>query len=160
MQLSEIYIVDFEPEHFARITLRKEDALDIKGLETEALLRGWVDGRSVLYGDQVVCFYGVSINDGVGQIWSVTSPLAERLPLLITRIGQGLVKSLIRYGCHRVEVFCHVKNKRSLRWLTRCLGFRVEGLLRQSGPNRQDRYILAIVNKETIQHPCNNVQGE
>ncbi|MDL2291289.1 GNAT family N-acetyltransferase [Desulfovibrio sp. OttesenSCG-928-F20] len=145
MQKSEIQIVDFEAEHFRRITLRPEDALDIRGIDEEQLLKAWAGARTLLCNGQVVLFYGSGIHQGTGYLWTVTSALAQRLPLLITRLGQGLVRSLFNSGCHRVEAFCHCDNHRSLNWLQRCLGFQIEGLLRQSGPNRQNRYILSIV---------------
>lgn len=140
-----ISIVDFEPEHFRRIRLRREDARDLQGLPEEGLLEAWQGGRTLLYGGEVVLFYGTGMHQGTGYIWTVTSDLVEKLPLLVTRLGLGMIRALFKSGCHRIEVFCHAQNQRSLNWLTRSLGFRVEGLLRKSGPNLQDRYILAIV---------------
>lgn len=140
-----IKIVDFEPEHYQRIRLRREDARDLQGLSEESLFEAWKGGRTLLYGDEVVLFYGTGIHQGTGYIWTVTSDLVGKLPLLVTRLGLNMIRALFKSGCHRIEVFCHSKNQRSLNWLTRSLGFRVEGLLRKSGPNRQDRYILSIV---------------
>lgn len=92
--------------------------------------------------------YSSVLDEGVGLIWAVTSPLTERLSLLVTRLGRTHIQALFDAGAHRVEAYCHRENRRSLRWLTRSLGFTVEGLMRRSGPNGQDRYLLSVLPEE------------
>lgn len=141
-------IVPFVPEHYRRMRLRKEDAADLAGLSPASLVSGWSGGSTVLLGDAPAFLYGALLDEGVGVIWAVTSPLTGRLGLLITRIGRETVRTLFDRGAHRVEAYCHKDNTRSLRWLTRCLGFTVEGLMRRCGPNRQDRYLLSVLPDE------------
>lgn len=141
-------IVPFAPEHFARLRLRPEDAADLAGIPAARLVRGWAGGSTVLLGETPAFVYGSLYDDGVGLIWAATSPLADVLPLLLTRLGRSLVGRLFEQGAHRVEAYCHKHNTRSLRWLTRSLAFHVEGLMRRSGPNGQDRYLLSILPEE------------
>lgn len=141
----DIRITDFTPEHYDAMPLRAEDAADLAGIDRESLLRGWEGGSTLLYNGEPAFFYGGRVEKGCGYLWAVSSPLAEKLPLLAVKLGREMVGRLLRAGCHRVEAYCHTRNARSLAWLTRSLGFSVEGVARKSGPNAQDRFLLAIV---------------
>ena len=145
---NDVRIVDFEPGHFFAMPLREEDAADMAGIDTDYLLRGWQGGRTVLKKGIPVFFYGYKEHLGTVTLWLVSSPLVDSMPLLITRLGRHGVAAMFRAGAHRIEVCCHVGNMRSLAWLTRMLGFRVEGLMKQCGPNRQDRFLLALTATE------------
>lgn len=138
----------FHPEHYARLRLREEDAADLSGMAAGSLVSAWSGGNTVLIRREPAFLYGSVLDDGVGLIWAVTSPLIERLFLLVTRIGRVRIQALFDAGAHRVEAYCHRENRRSLRWLTRGLGFTVEGLMRRSGPNGQDRYLLSVLPEE------------
>lgn len=144
----DIRIVDFEPEHFERMPVRAEDAADFAGMNPGPLLEGWKKGRTVLYRGEPAFFYGARIDFGTGYLWAVSSVLTDRLPLLTVRLGRATVRSLFNAGCHRVEAYCHAGNLRSLNWLTRSLGFSVEGVMRKCGPNRQDRFLLSILRND------------
>lgn len=148
---SDLRFADFIPQHFYRMRLRREDALDLAGIEREDLLRSWVGGRVLLKGDDTVMIYGYTVCMGTASLWAVTSPLLNSLPLLVTRLAKRGIRGLFRAGAHRVEVYCHAGNSRSLVWLTRCLGFRIEGLMRGCGPNRQDRFMLALTDKDYME---------
>lgn len=139
-----VRIVDFEPEHFSTIRLRMEDAADLDGIDTAWLLSGWAGGRTVLKNGEPAFFYGYRAIYGTICMWAVSSPLVDSMPLLITRLGKSGIREMFKAGAHRIEVYCHIGNTRSLAWLTRCLGFRLEGLMRRTGPNRQDRFLLAL----------------
>lgn len=143
-----VSIAPFVPEHYPRLLLRPEDAADLAGIPAERLVSGWSGGKTVFVGDRPAFIYGAVLEDGVGLLWAVTSPLTERLALLITRLGRVHVQTLMEAGAHRVEAYCHRENRRSMRWLTRSLGFSVEGLMRRSGPNGQDRYLLSLLPEE------------
>lgn len=141
-------IVDFKPEHFACIRLREEDAVDLAGIEAGQLLGGWAAGRTLLKDEEPAFIYGYCENQGTILLWALSSPLVETLPLLVTRLARNGIVGFLEAGAHRVEVYCHIDNIRSLAWLTRSLGFRVEGLMKRCGPNRQDRFILAITDED------------
>lgn len=141
----DIRIVDFEPEHFDRMALRPEDAADLAGLDRDILVQGWKGGRTALCRGEPAFLYGGSAANGCGYLWAVSSPLAGKLPLLAVRLGRSMVGGLLEAGCHRVEAYCHTRNIRSLNWLTRSLGFRVEGVMRKCGPNAQDRFLLSVI---------------
>ncbi|MCC8194718.1 MAG: GNAT family N-acetyltransferase [Deltaproteobacteria bacterium] len=141
----DIRIVDFEPEHYDAMPLRAEDAEDLAGMDRESLLEGWEGGFTVMYNGEPAFFYGGSMDRGCGMLWAVSSPLADKLPLLVVKLAREMVKRLLDAGCHRIEAYCHTHNARSLAWLTRSVGFSAEGVIRKSGPNAQDRFILSIV---------------
>ena len=141
-----IEFVPFEPAHFEAIELRPEEARDLEGLDRATVVKGFHGGLTAFDGDKVACIYGaITDGSGVAQMWLLTSALVERWPLLLTKRVRHLTQWLFAQGCHRVEVYCHVDNQRSLRWLTRLAGFQVEGIIRQSGANRQDRFLLSRV---------------
>lgn len=141
----EIQIADFIPGHFASMVLRKEDAADLAGIDPETLYVGWRDGRTVFVNGKIAFVYGAEARHGTGFLWAVTTAETENTPLFATRLGRNVIRALFRSGCHRVEANCHVRNTRSLAWLTRSLGFTVEGVMRKCGPNKQDRYLLSIL---------------
>lgn len=141
-------IASFAPEHYTRLILRREDAADLSALPANNLVSGWSGGSTVLVKGEPAFIYGSIFDEGVGLIWAVTSPRTDRLGLLITRLARARIQALFNMGAHRVEAYCHRINRRSLRWLTRSLGFTVEGLMRRSGPNGQDRYMLSILPEE------------
>lgn len=143
-----IHIADFIPDHFKTMTLRKEDAADLAGIDRKILYAGWKGGRTVFVDADVAFIYGAEMRHGTGFLWAVTSPKTQGVPLLATRLAKGVIRALGNAGCHRIEANCHVNNTRSLTWLTRSLGFSVEGVMRRSGPNKQDRYLLAITTGE------------
>ena len=137
-------IEDFEPGHFARLRLRKEDSLDLAGIEPESLFSSWKGGRTVFLGQEPAMVYGYWEKSGTAGIWALTTPFLNRFPLFVTRLARTGIEGLFQCGNHRVETYCHSRNARSFAWLTRSLGFRVEGLMRRCGPNKQDRYLLAL----------------
>lgn len=140
-----VRIVSFVPEHYGRLRLRPEDAADLTGIQASTLISGWKNGNTLLLGDEPVMIFGSLMDEGVGLIWAVTSPLIARFSLLVTRLGRVHIQSLFDAGAHRVEAYCHKNNTRSLGWLTRSLGMSVEGLMRRSGSNAQDRYLLSAL---------------
>ncbi|SBV99051.1 hypothetical protein KL86DPRO_11501 [uncultured delta proteobacterium] len=141
----DITVVDFKPEHYDAMPLRAEDAMDLAGIDRAFLLQGWEGGHTLLYNGEPAFFYGGWMEQGCGLLWAVSSPLTDKLPVLTVKLGREMIGRLLRAGCHRVEAYCHTHNAKSLAWLTRSLGFSVEGVARKSGPNAQDRFLLSIV---------------
>jgi hypothetical protein len=154
----QLNIVNFAPEHFRRMRLRREDAADIAGIDASQLMHYWRNGRTLLYGDVPAMLFGYEENQGTIVLWAVTSPLVRSLPLFITRLARSFIGDVLRGGAHRVEVYCHVDNARSLRWLTRGLGFHLEGLVRRCGPNRQDRFLLSLTDYDIASHGLYSVK--
>lgn len=143
---SGLAVVPFEPGHLAALELRPADGADMAGLDLAGLAGTWAGhpAWTVLDGTRVVACYGAVVRGGTATLWALTSREVERHPLRATRTGRALVRWLTGpMGCHRVEALVHVGNVRSRRWLARMLGLRCEGLLRASGPNRQDRFLMA-----------------
>lgn len=139
-----LHIENFEPCHFYTMRLRKEDTADFAGLDREELVQLWKHGRTLLHQEEPILIYGFTENRGTASLWAVTSQQTDSYPLFITRLALNGMARLFRLGIHRIEVYCHCKNGRSLAWLTRMLGFQVEGLMRHCGPNKQDRFLLAM----------------
>ncbi len=140
-----IETVPFLPEHFYVLELRGIDALDIAGLDMEQYFELWQanGAKTIFVNGQVAGIFGSLANAGVGLIYGLSSDMIARIPLFVTKIIKEMVEGLLVSGCHRIEAYCHQDNERSVLWLTRSLGFKVEGLLCKSGANAQNRYILA-----------------
>lgn len=144
-----IKVVPFGPEHMRRFMPRPEDAADLEGIEIADLCADWHGWSTVMVDDCAPAFFfGTELEDGVGVIYAVTSPLVDNMGLFITKLARFEITSLFDQGAHRVEAYCHVGNMRSLKWLTQSLGMTVEGLMRKSGQNAQDRYLLSILPDE------------
>ena len=148
MQNEKISIVPFRPAHFSALPLREEDEKDFRGIDIDTLLECWADSVTYLYEGKPILIYGGSLQGGVASIHLVGSSAFGRLPLCICKEARKRVAELFAAGAHRVEAYCHEDNKRSLMWLVRMLGFRVEGLMRKSGPNAQGRFLLSLIDDD------------
>jgi len=149
--MNAIKIVPFEPAHALAITLREADALDMAGRDMgeEAALFAAHPGITAMrrtgQEDEIIFCCGAVVDRGTATLWGLTSPACDTLPLLVTRTMRRLVNICELNGCHRTQALAHVDNNRSRRWLRRFGGFRVEGLMRSCGPDKQDRYLLARI---------------
>lgn len=143
-----IKVVPFEPGHFGRMILREEDAEDLKGIPAADLCASWRNFSTVMLDGSPAFLFGTELDGGSGVIYAITSPSVDRLGLFITKLARFEIAGLFDQGAHRVEAYCHARNMRSLNWLTKSLGMTIEGLMRKSGPNAQDRYLLSILPHE------------
>ena len=149
MQDKKITIAPFTPEHFHALALREEDRADFAGIDETELFAVWADGATYLRDGQPFLIYGGTLLDGVATVWLVGSAACDSLPLFICKEARRRITWLFEEGgVHRVESYCHRNNTRSLYWLIRQVGFKVEGLMRKSGPNKQDRYLLAMTDDD------------
>ncbi|WP_035066652.1 GNAT family N-acetyltransferase [Nitratidesulfovibrio termitidis] len=170
--MSDVVTIPFRPSHLASLELRAADAADLAGLDLADLAGAWAGhpawtmllaptGATGEAGGRVIACYGAVLHGGTATLWALTTPAAEAVPLRLTRVTRALVRWLTGpMGCHRVEALVHVDNTRSLHWLERMLGMRREGLLRQCGPNRQDRYLLALVKEPKAKEPVTQAGSE
>lgn len=150
--MSDVVTIPFRPSHLASLQLRAADAADMTGLPLAELAEAWAGNPAwtVLAGGRIAACYGAVLHGGTATLWAQTSAAVEYHPLRMTRTVRALVRWLTdTMECHRVEALVHVGNVRSRRWLQRMLGMRCEGLLRQCGPNRQDRFLMALVMERT-----------
>ena len=143
----DIEIKPFEIAHLQDMELREPDLRALEGVgDIEAYIDQWtriglaftafVDGRPICAGGVML------LRQGVGEVWTLTTPLVEAHPLAVARFAMGptlpmIVKAL---ELHRVQVSvqrCH----RASRRLVERLGFTYEGLLHRYGSNGED-YVL------------------
>lgn len=144
-------LVAFEPEHFTRMKHRPENLEDVAGIALETLLAACQGGHSLLLDDEPLLIYGSERSGITAGLWAYTSTLAGRMPLAVTHVARAYIAQLFAQGVLRVEALCHVNNTRSYKWMTRLLGFKHEGTLRRSGPNRQDRHFLSIIIEDRME---------
>lgn len=148
MQNKKYRLVPFEQDHFFRMPLRPEDEADLDGLDMLGLFPSWQGGFTALYDDKPVCIFGGNYDEGVVTMWAVTGLLTDRLPLAVTKEARALITAFFNRGAHRIQVYCHKDNKKSFDWLQRALGFSLEGFMRKSGPNKQDRFLFSLVDDD------------
>lgn len=80
---------------------------------------------------------------GVGEAWSAVSDLVERYPLFYTKTVRTYLDQIIQdYRLHRLQAQVVAYHTRSLLWV-KLLGFKLEAVLKQYGPNREDHYLFA-----------------
>lgn len=138
-------VIRFKPAHLARVVpqpaqgsvagrLGREiaDSLALEGLAFSATLNGRIIG----------CAGIVPLWPGVGHAWAVLSDAVLAYPVALTRTAdREMTRIECRLGLRRVQATVaedHVAGRRWLAWL----GFEVEGLMRNYGPDGTGDYWL------------------
>ncbi len=130
----------------AALDLREPDLGECAGLDRDAHIASHPGPKWTLWHNQqpVLCF-GFHLCDGIATLWSLTSAEIARHPIAFSKTLRWAVCRAFAAGAHRVQALVLQGNERSCRWLQRFAHMRYEGLLRQFGPDRRDRHILAVV---------------
>ena len=133
-------VAPFHPWHLAHIEPRDSDGIDLarigdpveRGAAYAAAgpaFTGMRDGRIAF------CFGAVELWPGVGEAWSVTSPLIETMPVAFHRLVLRTIESQQRlHRCHRLQASVRQDHRIGIRWLHR-LGFIYEGRMESYGPD-------------------------
>ncbi len=108
------------------------DSLALADLAFSAVQEGYVVG----------CAGIVPLWPGVGQAWAVLSDTALSHPVILTRAAMRELQRIEeQLGLHRVQATVaedHIEGRRWLAWL----GFEVEGLMRNYGPEGEGDFWL------------------
>lgn len=131
-------VVQFEPEHAARIELRDYDRLGFEEyggqeafMELVALYRATGPCWTALDGESVVGCGGVGLQPGAtGNAWALTSSLVPRHGLAFSRAAlRGIEAAEAEYGLSRIQTMVHARHDVRMKWFE-FLGFSREGLMR------------------------------
>jgi hypothetical protein len=138
-------IVPFEPVHLQAIEAREFEAREMAFLPDMAERAREYMARGMAYtgflgGRIMMCAGIVVLWRGVGEAWSVTTPLVADYPLTFHRTMSRILGLLERsMGLRRIQVAIHDHHYVSQRWIER-LGFEFESFKPGYGPDGS-RYV-------------------
>lgn len=138
-------IVPYKPAHLERVPPQSAQAGVVGRLDRETAESLAIPGfafSAATDGCIVGCAGIMPLWPGVGHAWAVLSEVALAHPVTLTRAVQRELARIERdHGLHRVQATVgetHVAGRRWLAWL----GFEVEGLMRNYGPDGEGDYWL------------------
>jgi hypothetical protein len=145
--MSSISEVPFHPGHIMLLGLSPEDMRWIKNpMDTFAKQAASGVSTTILIDGRVAFCGGVTkVWPGVGEAWLMSSDLARRNPLLLTKTARRFIASAMdALALHRVQCFVDTSDQRAVRWPP-ALGFQHEGTLRRYGFDGSDHEAFSIV---------------
>lgn len=145
---SNVWVELYKPHDYMMIELRLEENLTVtpQARQTIAgrLSRG--PAYTIWCKEGVLACAGVlPLHRGVGEAWTLSSPLIELYPKSTHKIVKDYLEGIILgLKLHRVQALVDARFKRSLRWME-ALGFHEEGVLHNYGADKQDFVVFAWV---------------
>lgn len=95
-----------------------------------------------VHGVPVAVFGCVIVWKGLGEAWALFSDEARRYPIAMTKGAKAFFDACIRsYLLHRLQITVKTVDKRAINW-AECLGFVVEGTMKEYSSDKQDFYIM------------------
>jgi hypothetical protein len=150
--MNQLRIVPFEIAHLEIIKARKFEARELARLpDLEGRVLGYM-ARGMAYtgflGEEILMCGGIVLLwPGVGEGWSITTPLVTAHPVLFHFAMRRIMELLVRtMGLWRLEVAIQGDHYVSQRWIKR-LGFEFEGFKQAYGPDGSDYVGFARVRK-------------
>ena len=141
---------DLVPFHKAHIHLIDRSGTDCAWLSNpaqvfDAQARAGLAYTLLIDGRVAACGGITQLWPGLGEAWSVISPIAKHHPMPLTRLVKRQIDSVaLALALHRVQCVCKTADQRATRW-AECLGFVREGTLRAYGQDGSDHDIFARV---------------
>lgn len=143
---------EFRPDHVLEIDLRPEARIGVRAMQCDLgrLGREYARCGSALTlvepGGLIVACFGVrAMWPGVGEAWCLTSCLAEKWAVGLTRTALLGLELLERNRTlHRVQAHVRRERRDAAEWLE-YLGFEFEGLCLGYGADREHYYQYARI---------------
>lgn len=134
-----IKVVPFVPEHFEKIVLRdcyKRENISVVGMKAATFLLE--NEPMAIVGAQIIF-------DGVLQAWALTSDLISKKPIAFTKACKLMLKNQIEeHKIRRVQITVRTDYDHGWNWAI-ALGFELEGIMRNYGPDGCDYGLFAMV---------------
>lgn len=131
--MSTIRAVKYEPWHSSAIKLREQDQLSVDelGHDPEHCATG---PAFTIIAEEIVACAGYSVNNGVAQIWMLTSPLIEKHRIWFYR-NMHLINNevVMKEEIHRLQAIVRYSNENAHRWMKH-FNFKQEGIMRKFAP--------------------------
>ncbi len=139
-------LVPFRPEHFDDMKLRDPGAVNGYGPGYRELMArypemgpAWTllrDERPVFSGGIVILW------NGVGEAWTLMSERVREYPLAVVKTIRFCIDEAVRsYQLRRVQATVKKHDDRAIA-LLHAVGFKIEGLMEQYGPDGEDYYMV------------------
>ena len=143
-------IVPFRPSHADKIELNDRE-LYYEGLVPN--YRGYIAQMAEpglswagVYNEQVVVCFGVrTVWPGVGDAWLLSSPSVSAHALSVVRSARMIFADIFKTEAFsRVHISVDSANDSAFKF-AKALGFEVEGIMRQFGPDGSNYYMMARI---------------
>jgi len=139
-----IGVIPFRAKHLAEIEPRVTGEMITLGQLAECSGSAYT---AVLCGDPIGAAGIAVVRPGMGEAWSLFSPLIKRFPLALHKAASRLIPEVTkRHNLRRVCAMVDEGDAVAVRWIER-LGFEREGLMRSYGDNGEDVFLYAKVVK-------------
>jgi hypothetical protein len=143
-------IVPFRPSHADKIELNDRE-LYYEGYcpNYRAMLRRTAEAGlswTGVYNEKVVvCFRGSTVWPGVGEAWLLSSPSVSDHALSVVRSSRMIFADIFKTEAFsRVHISVDSANDSAFKF-AKALGFEVEGIMRQFGPDGSNYYMMARI---------------
>ena len=132
--MSTIRAVQYEPFHSYEINLREQDKLSTAELNHDPEL--CATGPAItLIAEEIIACIGYLSQNGVGNMWMLTSPLIEKYKFWMYRNMKYVLDELVmKQDIHRLQAVVRASNEPAHRWIQH-LGFEKEGVLKKFTPD-------------------------
>ncbi len=147
--MTKLRVRQFEPEDFATIELYEEDKKNRELFPMEDLaIRNKAEGPALTVVDpenRIVVVCGIrQMWRGVGNLWTIFSPLAKKY-VMTRKVLQVALGSVCKtHGFKRVQISIDVGLKEVITLLER-LEFKRECTMRRYGRNGQDYFLYSLI---------------
>lgn len=99
---------------------------------------------TVKHDHKIIGVFGATeVNKGCFHMWSLLSEEIQKFPLATYKITSAFINSMLVHG-RRIQMTTAMNNPRALRFAYR-VGFSLECIMKQYGPDGQDHYLFAKV---------------
>ena len=137
-----IGVIPFRAKHLAEIEPGVTEAMIMLGQLAECSGSAYT---AVLCGDPIGAAGIAVVKPGVGEAWSLLSPMIKRFPVALHKAVKTRIPEIMaRHGLRRVHMTVDPWDVAAIRW-AECLGFEREGLMRRFGDNGADMFLFARV---------------
>jgi hypothetical protein len=143
-------IVDFRPNHAQTIELKEREKYyeslvpDYRGYVVQTAQPG-MSWTGISRGKVVACFGVRNVWPGVGEAWMLPGTAIDRHAISLVRGARVIFSDLIKnQGFSRVHIVVDSANDSALRF-AKAIGFEVEGIMRNFGPDGSNYYMMARI---------------
>lgn len=143
-----VVIVPFIAEHLDKF---ETDQPDIKGHDPESMRSHILSQAqagiaiSVIQNGKTLGIFGSSkIWNGLEEAWFLVNEVVRRYGISMTKVAKTFIsEKFAEDSLNRMQITVRCDDVRAYKW-AKCLGFNVDGVMRQFGPDGSDFYLMAI----------------
>lgn len=145
-----IKVVVYESKHLDELNLRPVEVVWFNILPYNKIKTFFAEGigRTVMADEGIIGIGGITPYwHGVGEAWIIAGPLIHKYPVAFTKaVYRGMRQIAQHMKLRRVQCLVDSTFPMSYRW-AKTIGFKLEGILKEYGPEGQDFYRMVWFSK-------------